>query len=314
MQEFIVMAVKRRLDSGAWEVTIPRGPGRKPLRKSSSKWTHADAVFFEQRQLQVANEQKPLLEDALDKWLEDYVPFLKQPDNLRNKAKYIRPFLQGKTFEDVSAAVLEMRKAWLKLSPTTINRRLMVLRRICHLAHAKWEWIDKPVHKKVELIHGENQRHYYLTRAEVEKLRMNCTIQEAGDLIVLAAYTGLRWSEMWQVTKRDVFNGALRLSARTKNGKPRSIPLHPKALAIAERMPLDITYTTLRKQWEQSRKLSGLGHFRWHDLRHTFASWLVQQGTQLQVVKELMGHSTIAVTMRYAHLCVDNLKEAVNRL
>lgn len=103
--------------------------------------------------------------------------------------------------------------------------------------------------------------------------------------------------------------------ARTKNGRPRVIPLHPRALAIAKQLPFKgITPAVLRKQFEKARKTCGMEHIHWHDLRHTFASWLIQKGTPLQVVKELMGHANIQMTMRYAHLETDNLKAAVHSL
>lgn len=70
----------------------------------------------------------------------------------------------------------------------------------------------------------------------------------------------------------------------------------------------------LRKQFENAREECGMEHINWHDLRHTFASWLIQKNTPLQVVKELMGHANIGMTMRYAHLEIENLKTAVHAL
>lgn len=253
------------------------------------------------------------LEQALDRWLADYVPFLRADASYRSKAKLLRPLLKGRTIIDATDVAVKARNQWRGLKPATVNRRLAVLRRITNLAF-EWGWVEKPVGRNIKLLPERNERHYYLTRADVERLRAACTIPEAGDLIVFAAFTGLRTSEILRVTAQHIIDGALHLDTRTKNGRPRVIPLHPRALAIGQRMPLAITPSTMRAQWDQARIDTGLMHIQFHDLRHTFASWLIQQNTPLPVIKELLGHSTINMTMRYAHLSSSNLKSAVETL
>ena len=66
--------------------------------------------------------------------------------------------------------------------------------------------------------------------------------------------------------------------------------------------------------WRRTLKRSGIAHIRWHDLRHTFASRLAQKGVSLQVIKELLGHSTLQMVLRYAHLQQQNLRDAVAAL
>ena len=303
------MSIKRRSDSGAWEVSIPR-PGRAPLRKSSSKWTRPQAVAFEQKLL----HQEHTLEDGLDKWLAEYAKFLRAYDKYVSAAHLLRPFLKDKTFEDIPAVVSLVKRTWGELAPATINRRLSVLRRVCSLAFKEWGWIESPITKKIGLLKEENERHYYLTRAEVERLRMNCTISEAGNLIIVAAFTGLRLSEMLRIQAADLRGDELSIP-RSKNARPRVIPLHPRALHIVRQLPYaNVTQATLRKQWVAAREAAGMAHIHWHDLRHSYASWLVQANTPIQVVKELLGHKTLQMTLRYAHLTTSNLREAVARL
>jgi site-specific recombinase XerD len=79
------------------------------------------------------------------------------------------------------------------------------------------------------------------------------------------------------------------LDAKTKDRKPRAVPLPPAA----------------------AREAAGLPHVRFHDVRHTYASWLVQQGQPLAAVRDLLGHSSLAVTSRYSHLAPEHLKKAV---
>jgi site-specific recombinase XerD len=75
-------------------------------------------------------------------------------------------------------------------------------------------------------------------------------------------------------------------------------------------LPLDITYATLRTYFERARIAAKLPHVRFHDLRHTYASWLVQSGIGLTAVRDLLGHANLAVTGRYAHLATGHLMDA----
>lgn len=302
-----LMTIKRRKDNGAWEVTIAR-PGKTLIRRSSTKWSRAEAVAAEQKLLSVEHS----LEEALDRWLAEYVPFLRSPRTYISRAELLRPFLVDRSIDEAPEAAAQVRRAMSTRAPATINRMLAILRRICHLAFKVWSWVEKPVGQKICMLAENNERHYYLTREEVERLRRHCTITEAGNLVVFAAFTGLRKSEMFALNSSNVRHESLYLTARTKNGRPRVVPLHPRALEIAKQLPYkNITPAILRRQFETAREECGMEHINWHDLRHTFASWLIQKGTPLQVVKELMGHANIGMTMRYAHLETDNLKSAV---
>ena len=102
---------------------------------------------------------------------------------------------------------------------------------------------------------------------------------------------------------RSVADGCIRLDARTKTGKARTIPLTPEALRIAQaRLPWSIDAGTLRRDFERARKAIGRPDVHLHDLRHTFASFIVQSTGNMKLVKELLGHTTMAMTDRYAHL------------
>ena len=208
------MPVQRRKDTGAWEVVVPR-PGMAPIRRSSARWTHADALAYERK----LTSNHHTLEDGLDKWLVEYAHYLRARKSLESAANLLRPFIKNKTFEDVPELVGVLRRAWSELQPATINRRMAILRRVCNLAYKEWRWIDTPVAGTVRPLRENNERHYYLTRAEVERLRMNCTVYGAGELIVLAAFTGLRLGEILGIRPGDVRDHSLHLR-KTKNGRP----------------------------------------------------------------------------------------------
>lgn len=306
------MALRRRHDSGAWEVSIPRR-GMAPLRESNARWSYEQALARELAMLTHPEPSKPhTVGDALHRWQLEYEPHLRNIRSYDTQSRSLAMYVGHRLLTDAAEIASEI-KGRKGLQPGTINRRLALLRRLCNLAHDEWHWLDEAPRIKILSERG-HERHIYLTRAKVESLRTACANHDAGDLILFSALTGVRHSELFRIKAEHVVNGALYLDARTKNGHPRAIPLHPRALEIASRMPLACTQRMLRREWDAARERTGMQHVHWHDLRHTFASWLVQAGVSILEVKELMGHSTIEVTMRYAHLAPDSLAKAIARL
>src|SRR6266513_265099 len=128
----------------------------------------------------------------------------------------------------------------------------------------------------------------------------------------------LRWLTSDRV---DRARGVILLDI-TKSGKRREVPLNRAADAVlARRGPRDVglvfgsrNWDRFRTAWENAIIRAKLTDLHWHDLRHTFASWAVQRGATLQEVKELLGHGSLAMVMRYAHLSPEHLRRAVARL
>jgi len=103
----------------------------------------------------------------------------------------------------------------------------------------------------------------------------------------------------------------------TKNGRRREVPLNGRADAVLARRGSHAHGRVSGSNWnafEGAVARAKLEDFRFHDLRHTFASWTVQRGATLQEVKDLLGHSTLAMVMRYAYLSPEHLRSAVARL
>lgn len=245
----------------------------------------------------------------LDRWLAEEVRHQESAARTRQRVNVLREFTAGKTLADLVTVAGQLKTA--TAAPATINRYLSVLRRIGNLAE-QWGLLERA--PRITLLPERNERHVYLTPAEVQRLAAKCP-PEVGDAVRLAALTGLRRSELLRLRPTDVRNGALLLDARTKTGRPRIVPLPPEALRIARtRLPWTIDAYRLRAGFEAARKAARLPHARFHDLRHTYASWLVQSGQSMKAVKDLLGHSTMATTDRYAHLAAPHLVAAVSGL
>lgn len=188
---------------------------------------------------------------------------------------------------------------------------LSILRKLGDLA-VKWGWTDKPLGQRVVPLPGETQRHRYLTPDEVRRLIAATDDTEAGDTILFAVLTGLRRSEIMRLTPEMIRDGHILLDAATKSGEPRAVPMPPQAARIAqERPPWSLTARMLRDRFVAARDDAGLSDVRFHDLRHTYASWLAQGGSSLAMIRDLLGHASMQTTSRCAHLARSDLVRTI---
>lgn len=158
----------------------------------------------------------------------------------------------------------------------------------------------------------------YLTEEEAERLLKN-----SGDLkllIKMALMTGMRKSEMINLTWQNIdLKAKLIHIEESKNGERRSVPISNsllKELKLIENKNSNErifkNIKSLQYQFEKLLNVSEIKNFHFHDLRHTFASWLAIKGVSLYTIKEILGHKSITMTQRYAHLSPDSRQNAVN--
>jgi len=281
--------------------------------------SRADALDFERRtrgriaDRRVGRQARYSLEEALHRWLTGEARTLRTEHDLQNKARSLLPHIAGRALEDVANAAESATRAWLAdgLKPATINRRLAILRRVVNLAHRQWGWLENPVAGRVQLLPGERARHVYLSPAEVQRLVAAARDRRVRNAILLAATSGLRRSELLALDESSRRGNALYVQ-ESKSGRPRLVPLPPEALDIS--LPLGLTVHELRNGFDRARAKAKMPHIRFHDLRHTYASWLVQAGAPLAAVRDLLGHSNLGVSSRYAHLATAHLEEAVGKI
>lgn len=209
--------------------------------------------------------------------------------------------------------------------PGTINRVLDLVRAVLNRAHRVWEWIDKvPV---VQRRHVDDARVRWLTHGEARRLLEFLPPHlEAMARFTLA--TGLRagnvrkleWSQI-NMQNRNVTIHA----DQSKNGRPFGVPLNEDAIEVlkgelGKSHRFVFTYQghpvnqCCTKAWWKALAKAGIKNFRWHDLRHTWASWHVQNGTSLQELFELGGWKTFSMVLRYAHLSSSHLEIAAKRV
>lgn len=307
------MPVRRHGDS--FEVRLQAGGER--ISRSFKR--HRDAAEFERRTRQRLEDRRigrPTtysIEEALARWLTGEAVSLKSYRNLKNKVRAIRPYVAGKTLDQLAQAAEEVVKAGLKegLKPATINRRLAILRRVGRLAYRKWQWLERDEAGRITELPGEEPRFVQATQAQMAKLLRSATGQ-TRKAIVWATLTGLRKSELLRVERHHFQNGCLMVT-RNKTGKPRAVPLQRDLSASG--FPWGLTAHDVEGLFRAARKAAGMPWLQFRDLRRTFGSWVVQNTGNLKAAQDLLGHTTPTITAKhYAHLLGGHLKSAVDTL
>lgn len=196
-------------------------------------------------------------------------------------------------------------------SPATTNRYIAVLNTMFAKAYHEWGWTNSLIKLKTfpEPVHAFN----WLTKERANRLINVCPTWLAG-LITFALETGLRKSNILNLrwANVDMENGICWVNANEAKGKRAiRIPISNAAMKVL-RTQKEYEHTRLgyvfdrdkiqKRVWDKYCKLVGIENVRFHDLRHTFASWLAQDGVSLYQIKELLGHSDIKSTVRYSHL------------
>jgi integrase len=211
----------------------------------------------------------------------------------------------------------------------TCNRCLILLRYAMNLA-VRWEIPGVKVNptKDVALFEDLNKKERFLTEAEAQKLYESVCQSENTMLqyiIPMLILTGARKREVLDAKWEDfdLVRKQWRIPV-TKTGRPRHVPLSDGVLHLLDSIPHDNCpwvfanpksrkpYVSIFISWNSARKRAGLADVRIHDLRHSFASFLVNAGRSLYEVQKILGHTQIKTTQRYAHLSQDTLLDAAN--
>ena len=241
--------------------------------------------------------------------------------------KHLKLFFRGKYLYTITPVLIEEYKIKRrqKVAPSTVNREVACLKCLFNKA-IEWGKIEHNPVKKVKLFKENNQRLRYLEKEEIIKVLNNCS-EHLKPIVVLALNTGIRKGKILGLKWHDIdFRLGLIILLDTKNNEKREVPLNQSAknTLIKVRKHPDSPYVfcnksgrpyaNVRKSFKTALKKSDIVDFRFHDLRHTFASHLVMAGVDIKTVQELMGHKSIEMTLRYAHLSPSHKRRAVEIL
>ncbi|CAA9892669.1 Integrase [Candidatus Methylobacter favarea] len=305
------------------------------------KWAqHTETAIREGRHFKTAEAKKHTLADLVDRYIKDVLPgkpkqYIKQKQQLtwwKEKLGYclladITPALIVK-FRDELASGETYRGT--PRTPATVVRYMAALSHAFTIAVNEWQWLEDSPMRKVKKPTESRGRVRFLDDDERERLLQACKASSNTWLypcVILALSSGMRQAELlglkWQnVNLKD---GYLILH-ETKNGERRRVPLSGLALELLlqhakiRRLDTDLLWPgtihkdkpiDLRKPFETALKTAGITDFHWHDLRHCTASYLAMNGASLAEIAEVLGHKTLAMVKRYAHLSDGHVSNVV---
>lgn len=301
-------------------------PHGKRIRKSTGT-THKEAAleFHDQlkadlwRVKQLGERPKYTWNDAVVKWLKEK-SHKASLDKDKEIFRWVDPYLNGVQLIDINRALLEnIQDAKVNTSTrATTNRYMAHLRAVLRRCAEEWEWIDKA--PKVPMYSVNTKRVRWITKDEVECLMSHLPSHQA-DLARFALATGLRQRNITQLewSQIDMQRHVAWIHPdQAKARKAIGVPLNSDALTIIRKQVGQhdrfvfvykgrMIKQVNTKAWRNALKKANIENFRWHDLRHTWASWHVQSGTPLNVLQELGGWSCSEMVQRYAHLSSEHL-------
>lgn len=198
------------------------------------------------------------------------------------------------------------------------NRLHAVLRAVFNRA-IEWEkFAGRNPAARVKAFRVENARLRFLEREEIPRLLAACSPQIHA-LVVCALMTGLRKGELLKLRWEhvDLGNGIIYV-LQTKSGKPREIPIAAKLAGLLSGLPrspsgrvFQVCEATVKRHFARALAAAGIADFRFHDLRHTFASHYIMRTSDLPATQALLGHQSPRMTQRYAHLSQGHLRAGI---
>ena len=305
------------------------------------RWaSQTEAAIIEGRFFKTVESQKHTLSDLIQRYIRDVLP---------RKAKvYVEYASQLKWWEeqigdvrlsDLSTSLISEKRDLLsrtitnrkkKMSPARVNRYMAALSTALNTSIREWEWMEDNPMRKISKLKEPRGRVRYLNIEEKERLLVACkSVNNHLYLaVVLALSTGARQQEIWDLRWSNVnFETRFITFTETKNDEFRSVPLVELGRELLldhyrlRREDSDIVFPSkknpavsydFRNPWKKALVIAEVEDFRWHDLRHSCASYLAMNGVQMRTIAEILGHKTLSMVQRYTHLNAEHLTEAIS--
>ncbi len=335
---------KHGKDGKQWRVRIKCNATGKThsrvLDRGTSK-TQAKALEVEFHQSMNAKPDPnaiPSILKLVEDWLSGHVQTLVKPKGYESHARQILPFIIDQKFENIVDVAENIIQDGIERGhkPSTINHRTNVLRYIASKCADNPKYNTINYSRRIRKLKLKKGRELYLTEGELWDIYEHVLEEntEVAELMVFAAFTGVRKTELRALTrhsfstrlnKKTGLEETRMVVKETKEGTPRSATLSYFAeqayLNMQEGFKIKLGDTGIYGPFKRGLKKSNavknrpeLLDFQWHDLRHTFASFLAQGGASLIAIQYAMGHKTMQSTQRYSHLCEDNYQQNIDIL
>lgn len=326
------MSLYKRKDSTLWWIKITSANGR-CLQHSTGTCDKVKAQEYHDKLKASLWDQERLgikpartWREAVLRWIGETSEKTTHKEDLA-KLRWLDAHLGRLGLDEINRDVIDViRLAKLKeASRATTNRYLALLRAILIKSRDEWEWLEKV--PKVRLFKETADRERSLTPEQAQELLRELPPHQR-EFVMFALATGLRQSNVLKLewSKVDIERRHAWVSAaNSKNRKPIAVPLNEMAMAVLLRQKGKhstrvFTYAgkpianANTRAWRRALVRAGITNFRWHDLRHTWATWQRQAGTPTYELQKLGGWKSATMVERYAHLAPDNLFLAAGRI
>jgi len=319
------MSIYKRKDT--WWIQFTTPDGRRVQQTAGTKIKQEAQELHDQLKAE-AWRVKNLKDTPRHTWQEAVVRWVNEQSHKKSlkddkgHLRWLHKHLNDKRLDEINKTMIDGIKQIKQksgVSNATVNRVLALIRSILNRAKNDWEWLDSV--PSVRLLQEPKKRLRWLTHDEAAKLLKELP-EHLQNMARFTLATGLRESNvtglLWEqidMTRRCAWIYA----DQAKGKKAIAVPLNTEACAIIkEQIGKHITYVFTYESepvtrannhaWRKALKRAGIVDFRWHDLRHTWASWHIQNGTPVHVLKELGGWADLSMVLRYAHLSSEHLQ------
>ncbi len=312
-------------------------------KTAAKRWAQSlEVKLREAPHLAASEAHRHTLNDAIDRYLQTVTPGKATSTQEAQKAELAlwRERFGALPLAAVTPAkIVEVRDEWLRtkkqrgpgtLTPATVNRRLAVLSHLFSVAVREWQWATTNPLEAVRKSREPPGRDRYLSDEELRRLLDACRISEAQDLylaVLLTVTTGARRNEVMGLAWRDLDLAGGTVTFRdTKNKTHRSVGLVPQIVSLLKaRRGIGTAlvfpgkadpakHIDLTASWETALRRAGILNFRWHDLRHTAASYLAMEGASLAEIAAVLGHKTLSMVQRYSHLSAEHTAKVATKI
>ena len=325
------MSLRKR--GGVWWIDVYAPSGERVRRttgtpdKALAQEEHDRFKAELWRRQHLGDKPRHTWNDAVVRWLKEQAHKATAKEDVA-KLRWLDQFLGGRDLTAIDLARIDrIRDAKLAQghSNATVNRVLELVRAILRKCVNEWEWLERA--PKVRMLKEPTRRIRFLTPEEAQRL-LAALPEHLADMAAFSLATGLRaanvtglqWSQV-DLTRRLAWVHPDQAKAR----KAIPVPLNAEAvLLVRKQVGRHLTHVfsyqgkpirqVSTKAWYAALARAGITDFRWHDLRHTWASWHVQNGTPLFALQELGGWESPEMVRRYAHLSADHLAPFAERL
>ena len=312
---------------------VRRSTGTADRRLAEAILGQVRVKMVEGRFFETLEEKTRTFEELMTRYLAEHAVKKSAPRHDHGFAKKLTAFFGGRTLAEITPKLIveyKNQRYAAGLKPASLNRELAMLKKAFNLAIKEWEWCRENPVSRVSMDRENNKRDRWLSVEEEARLLQGCA-PWLHDLVIFALHTGMRMGEILELTWPAVdCSRRTVMVCRSKNGERRTIPVNDTVLSMLRQkskvrsLMTDLVFCSqvftpmesghLRRAFRLALGKARIDDFHFHDLRHTFATRLVQAGVDLYKVQRLLGHKSPIMTQRYAHHYPESLRDGVETL